>query len=111
MQPGTAGQHERRPNGIVAILLLFLMISPPIGLTAWIIAAGQARAHYLHSWWIRAGYAMMVVAALPLLLFGLFTSDPNPNPVGLGLLFAAGAALGCISIAIGVAYVWFSLKP
>jgi hypothetical protein len=57
------------------------------------------------------GYAMIGVAALPLLLFGFFTSDPNPNPIGLGLLFAAGAALGCISIAIGVVYVWFSLKP
>jgi hypothetical protein len=111
MQPGSAGEHERRPKGIVAILLLFLMISPPIGLTAWIIAAGRSRAHYLHSWWIRGGYAMIGVAALPLLLFGFFTSDPNPNPIGLGLLFAAGAALGCISIAIGVVYVWFSLKP
>jgi hypothetical protein len=111
MQLGRPGQHERRPKGIVAILLLFLMISPPIGLTAWIIAAGPARADYLRSWWIRAGYATIIVAALPLLLFGLFTSDPNPNPIGLGLLFAAGAALGCISVAIGVVYVWFSLKP
>jgi hypothetical protein len=111
MQPGSAGQHERRPKGIVAILLLFLMISPPIGLTAWIIAAGRSRADYLRSWWIRAGYTMIVVAALPLLLFGFFTSDPNPNPIGLGLLLVAGGVLGCISIAIGVAHVWFRLKP
>ena len=35
------------------------------------------------------GTAMMIVGATPLLLFGVlwYTADPNPNPVGLGILF------------------------
>lgn len=103
-------RNEHRPNGIFAILLLFLMLSPPIGLTVWIIAAGPARTHYLRSGWIRTGYGIIVLAALPLLLFGIFTSDPNPNPIGLGLLFAAGVVAGSISLAIGVIRVWFGLK-
>ncbi len=108
MQPDP--ENERRPNGIVAILLFFLMLSPPIGLTVWIIAAGSWREHYLRSSWIRAGYGIIVLATLPLLLFRIFTSDPNPNPIGLGLLFAAGVVVGSISLAIGVIRVWFDLK-
>ena len=33
------------------------------------------------------GVLMMIIGAAPLLLFGVFTTDPNPNPVGLGMLF------------------------
>lgn len=99
----------RRPDGIVAVLLLFLMLTPPVGLTAWILAAGPSRAHYLRSWWVRTGYGIVVLSAIPLLLFSLLTSDPNPNPIGLWLLFAAGLVVGCVPIAIGVARVWFVL--
>jgi len=33
------------------------------------------------------GVVLMIVGATPLLLFGVLTTDPNPNPVGLGILF------------------------
>ena len=47
---------------------------------------------YLRSWWVRAGLALLVVGAGPLLFIiaaaavGLWP-DPNPNPIGPGLLF------------------------
>ena len=33
------------------------------------------------------GAVMMIGGASPLLLFGVLTADPNPNPVGLEILF------------------------
>ena len=47
---------------------------------------------YLCSWWVRAGLALLVVGAGPLVFIivaaavGLWP-DPNPNPIGPGLLF------------------------
>ena len=48
---------------------------------------------YLRSWWVRVGLGLLVVGAGPLLTIialakiGLWP-DPNPNPIGPGLLFA-----------------------
>ena len=62
---------------------------------------------YLRSSWVQAGLGVLVLSALPLLVMGVFghrlglTSDPSPNPIGLGLLFVAGALLGAILTAIG----------
>jgi len=49
-------------------------------------------ADYLRSWWVRVGLGLLVVGAAPLVFIivaaavGLWP-DPNPNPIGPGLLF------------------------
>jgi hypothetical protein len=47
---------------------------------------------YRDSWLVRCGVALLLIGAAPLLLViaaaGLgLTKDPNPNPVGFGILF------------------------
>jgi len=92
-------------RGLLTLACLFL--APPLAPIVWIAASGDERPTYLRSAWVRAGLACMGLAALPLLLFGVFghqlglTSDPNPNPIGLGLLFLAGAVVGAILVGIG----------
>ena len=69
---------------------------------------------YFRSRWIRAGAATLVAGMLPLLTVivlakvGLWP-DPNPNPVGPGLLFVAAAALACVLTLIGIIRV--AIKP
>ncbi len=48
---------------------------------------------YLRSWWVRAGLGLFVIGAGPLLTIIVLANiglwpDPNPNPIGPGLLFA-----------------------
>ena len=89
------------------LTLLCTVLAPPLAPFVWIAASGDERPIYLRSSWVRAGLAVLVLSALPLLVVGAFgyelglTSDPNPNPIGLGLLFVAGALLGAILTAIG----------
>lgn len=62
---------------------------------------------YLRSWWVRAGLALLVVGAGPLLFIiaaaavGLWP-DPNPNPIGPGLLFfiTFWPAVACIAVGV-----------
>lgn len=62
---------------------------------------------YLRSWWVRAGLALLVVGAGPLLFIiaaaavGLWP-DPNPNPIGPGLLFfiTFWPAVACIATGV-----------
>ena len=89
------------------ITLACLVLAPPLAPFAWIAASGDERPAYLRSAWVRASLVVLALCSLPLLVVGVFgyqlglTSDPNPNPIGLGLLFVAGAVLGSILAAVG----------
>ena len=62
---------------------------------------------YLKSTWVRVGLVLLVVGASPLLFIitaaalGLWP-DPNPNPVGPGILFALTFWPAIICIVVGV---------
>ena len=64
-------------------------------------------AAYLRSWWVRIGVAMLVLGSGPLLFIivaaaiGLWP-DPNPNPIGPGLLFFFTFWPAVVCILIGV---------
>ena len=65
---------------------------------------------YLQSTWTRVGIGLLVVGAGPLLFIILAAAvglwpDPNPNPVGPGLLFAVTFWPAVICIVIGVVRV------
>ena len=89
------------------VTLACLLLAPPLAPFAWVVASGDERPVYLRSVWVRAGIVVLVLSALPLLVVGALghrlglTSDPNPNPIGLGLLCVAGAVLGAILTGIG----------
>jgi hypothetical protein len=36
--------------------------------------------------------------------------DPNPNPIGPGLLFFGSALLATVCLAVGVVWVWWDLR-
>jgi metallo-beta-lactamase superfamily protein len=75
---------------------------PHLGLLAWIFGSGAQRPIYLRSWWVRAGLALLLLGSAPLMAIivaakvGLWP-DPNPNPIGPGMLFffAGVVATGC----------------
>lgn len=73
-------------------------------------ATSGLMAHFLANWWIRIGAATAVLGWGPLLLFIVvwklgFISDPNPNPIGLGLLFFFSFWPAVICLLIGIAQV------
>jgi hypothetical protein len=92
----------------VAVLLGLVM--PPLGVLAWIGLSGSQRRDYLQSNWVRAGISIVVVSAAPLIFIvaaawlGLWP-DPNPNPVGPGLLLVVGGAIGTILTGLGILLV------
>ncbi len=91
----------------IPLTILFALVAPPLGLVAWIALSGSQRRVYLRSGWVRWGFGIAIGSALPLLAVGIagalgLTSDPNPNPIGLGLLFLAGAFIGTILVIIGI---------
>ena len=62
---------------------------------------------YLQSKWVRVGLALLIVGAAPLL--GIIAAaalgvwpDPNPNPIGPGLLFFFTFWPAVICVLIGV---------
>jgi len=62
---------------------------------------------YLQSMWTKVGIGLLVVGPGPLLFIILAAAvglwpDPNPNPVGPGLLFAVTFWPAVICIVIGV---------
>ena len=67
-------------------------------------------ADYLRSWWVRAGLGLLVVGAAPLVFIivaaavGLWP-DPNPNPIGPGLLFFFTFWPAVLCLLIGVVRV------
>jgi hypothetical protein len=61
----------------------------------------------LGSGWVKAGLALLIVGAAPLLFILLAAAiglwpDPNPNPVGPGLLFGLTLWPAVICIIVGV---------
>lgn len=58
------------------------------------------------SWLYRCGVALLAVGAGPLVLFIIaeklgLVADPNPNPIGLGLLFFVTAPISAVLILVG----------
>ena len=96
-----APSDRRSTATLVALLLL-----PPLAPVTWIVLSGADRVRFLRSWLVRAGLAVLVLCPLPLLAviagaaLGL-TADPNPNPVGFGLLFVVGGVLATILLTAG----------
>lgn len=65
---------------------------------------------YLRSGWVRAGVALLVIGASPLLFIIVaadlgFWPDPSPNPIGPGLLFFFTVWPALIFLLIGVVRV------
>jgi hypothetical protein len=62
---------------------------------------------YLESTWVKVGLGLLVVGATPLLVIvvaadlGLLR-DPNPNPVGPGILFGLTLWPAIICVVVGV---------
>lgn len=89
------------------ITLLLACFFPPFGLFAWILLSGSDRRVYFRSPWIRGGIALICLGVLPLLIMVLLSwlgllQDPNPNPIGFGLLFVTMGFIGCLTILIGI---------
>jgi hypothetical protein len=97
------------------LVLLLCVLVPTLGLLAWIFGSGAQRPIYLRSWWVRAGLGLLLLGSAPLMAIivaakvGLWP-DPNPNPIGPGMLFffAGVVATGCL--AIGAVWVWLDLR-
>ena len=100
------------PN-ILVLILCFL--APPVGLLAWVLGNERQRPMYLRSWWVRAGLALLLLGATPLVAIILAAQlglwpDPDPNPVGPGLLFFFSGIVATVCLAIGAVWVWLELR-
>jgi hypothetical protein len=104
--------HEarRKGRGPGLVVLALCILAPPLGLLAWVLASGEDRQAYLRSWWVRTGLALLLIGSAPLLFIILTAQvglwpDPNPNPVGAGMLFFFAAVMATICLAIGAVWV------
>ena len=66
---------------------------------------------YLRSPLVRVGLAFLVLGSGPLIVIILLAAlgalaDPNPNPIGPGILAALTFWPGIICVALGAARVW-----
>jgi len=100
------------PWRLPIVLLLAITLSP-LAIVAWILLSGDRRETYWQSWCVKSGLVIAVMASLPLLFVGIAAElglwpDRNPNPVGFGLLFVFGVALGSVLALIGV--LWTHLR-
>jgi uncharacterized membrane protein YgdD (TMEM256/DUF423 family) len=100
-------EHNPPSSLRLPVTALLLFVVPPLALLAWIALSGSHKAEYWRSTWVRSGLRLVAVAAVPLLLVVLaaasgLLADPNPNPIGLGLLFFAGGLVGTVLVAVGV---------
>lgn len=89
----------------IPLTLLLAIFAPPLAPVAWILFSGSRRALYLRSGWVRWGFGIIIVSAVPLLivaLAGALGLLDDPNPIGLGLLFLAGAIIGTALLIIGI---------
>ena len=94
----------------IPVTVLLALTMTPLALVSWIALSGSGRRDYLRSNWVRAGFALGVVSALPLLVVGGAAAlglwpDPNPNPIGFGLLLLVGGGVATILVAVGIALV------
>ncbi len=84
-----------------------LLILPPFAPLVWLWLSGSDRPRFLSSWLVRTGLAVLVLSPVPLVAvmvaaaLGL-TDDPNPNPIGFGLLFVAATVLSTVLLTAGV---------
>ena len=72
--------------------------------------AGTGIRDYLRSGWVRAGLALLVLGSGPLWAIILLAAvgwwpDPNPNPIGPGLLFFVTFWPAAVCLGVGVARV------
>ncbi len=89
------------------ITIVSALIGGPLALIVWFWLSGSQRVRYWRSNWIRAGLVVIAIGALPLLLVILaakvhLLADPNPNPVGLGVLFFFSVIIGSILMLAGI---------
>ena len=109
MQTSDADHSPPSPLRLPLTVVL-AVIAPPLALAAWILLSGGARSDYFRSLWIRAGVLVLVLGSLPLLAVVIaadlgWTRDPNPNPVGLGVLFFFSGMVACLLVLVGVVRV------
>jgi hypothetical protein len=106
---------RRSVGGPSPLVLLLCVLAPTLGLLAWIFGSGAQRPAYLRSWWVRAGLALLLVGSAPLVAIivaakvGLWP-DPNPNPIGPGMLFFVSGVVATVCLAIGAVWVWLDLR-
>jgi len=106
----------RRPtSGPNPLVLLVCILAPPLGLLAWVFTSGSHRPAYLGSGWVRTGLTLLLLGSAPLVAIILAAKigiwpDPNPNPVGPGLLFFLAGVLATGCLAVGVVTVWLRLR-
>ena len=91
----------------VTLLLGLSVTGLPLAIVAWILLSGSQRALYWQSRWVKGGLAIAVIGSLPLLLVGVAAElglwpDPNPNPIGFGLLFVFSTLAGSLAALVGV---------
>jgi hypothetical protein len=97
------------------LVLILCVLAPPLGLLAWVLGNGAQRATYLRSRWVRAGLTLLLVGSVPLVAIIVAAEvgvwpDPNPNPIGPGMLFFFSGVLATGCLAIGAVWVWFELR-
>jgi uncharacterized membrane protein len=111
---GDFARPARSPQGVsllIAIACVFL--APPLMPFVWATLA-PARATYWRARLLQIAVAILVLAALPLLAvivasaLGL-TRDPNPNPIGPGLIFTAGVLVSAALALVSVVKTWLAL--
>jgi hypothetical protein len=108
---------EQRPPSRwrLPVVLLLAITSPPLAIVAWILLSGDQRKIYWQSWCVKGGLAIAVIGSLPLLVVGIAAElglwpDPNPNPIGFGLLFVFSVALGSLVALLGVLWTHFQAR-
>ena len=100
--------NDHPPSALrLPVTAILIFVAPPLAPVTWIVLSGGKRAAYWRSPWIRSGAATFAAGTLPLLTVILLAAvrlwpDPNPNPVGLGLLFVAGAVLAWVLRIVGI---------
>jgi hypothetical protein len=97
------------------VVILICLMAPPLGLLVWVLGNGSQRPAYLQSWWVRTGLVLLFLGAAPLVAIILAAKvglwpDPNPNPVGPGLLFFVSGVLATGCLAVGAVRVWWELR-
>lgn len=50
---------------------------------------------------VQIGFWIFLLGLMPMLLFYVFTKDPNPNPVGLGMLFFFLGSIALLLMLVG----------
>ena len=96
--------------------MLLLAISLwPFAIVAWVLLSGEQRKAYWQSWAVKGGLAIAVAGSLPLLFVGIAATlglwpDPNPNPVGFGLLFVFSVGLGSLAALSGILWTHFKAR-